>query len=169
MTADGVDPIPDEVLAGLVRRRVTVGMTLGIEAGAGRRAAARHGRPDARPGRQRPHGWSRRGVHMIAGTDAGIAPIKPPDVIRWAVAQFQLIGLTAGRGPARVHRPGGGGAGPGRPQGPARGRATTPTSSPSTATRSPTPPRCIASARSTCAAPPLASPASRRHGLRTSS
>src|SRR5215475_10621644 len=29
MTADGVDPIPDEVMAALVRQRVTVGMTLG--------------------------------------------------------------------------------------------------------------------------------------------
>jgi imidazolonepropionase-like amidohydrolase len=31
----------------------------------------------------------------IAGTDAGIAPIKPPDVIRWAVPQFQQLGATA--------------------------------------------------------------------------
>ena len=28
---------------------------------------------------------------MIAGTDAGIAPIKPPDVIRWAIENFQQI------------------------------------------------------------------------------
>ena len=35
------------------------------------------------------------GVNMIAGTDAGIAPIKPPDVIRWAVPQFQQLGMTA--------------------------------------------------------------------------
>jgi imidazolonepropionase-like amidohydrolase len=35
------------------------------------------------------------GVAMIAGTDAGIGPIKPPDVIRWAVPQFQQIGMTA--------------------------------------------------------------------------
>jgi imidazolonepropionase-like amidohydrolase len=31
---------------------------------------------------------------MIAGTDAGIAPIKPPDVIRWAVADFVRMGMT---------------------------------------------------------------------------
>jgi len=30
MTADGVDPIPDEVLAALVRGNVTVGVTLGV-------------------------------------------------------------------------------------------------------------------------------------------
>jgi imidazolonepropionase-like amidohydrolase len=35
------------------------------------------------------------GVAMIAGTDAGIAPIKPPDVIRWAVPHFRQIGMTA--------------------------------------------------------------------------
>jgi imidazolonepropionase-like amidohydrolase len=35
------------------------------------------------------------GVNMIAGTDAGIAPIKPPDAIRWAVPQFQQLGMTA--------------------------------------------------------------------------
>jgi imidazolonepropionase-like amidohydrolase len=35
------------------------------------------------------------GVNMIAGTDAGIAPIEPPDVIRWAIPQFQQLGMTA--------------------------------------------------------------------------
>jgi imidazolonepropionase-like amidohydrolase len=94
MTADGVDPIPDEVLAGLVARSVTVGLTLGL-------------RPV--PGAAPPPGMVARmpaliancrrliesGVHVIPGTDAGIAPIKPPDVIRWSVGQFQQIGLTA--------------------------------------------------------------------------
>jgi len=35
------------------------------------------------------------GVTLIAGTDAGIAPVKPPDVIRWAVPHFQQLGMTA--------------------------------------------------------------------------
>jgi imidazolonepropionase-like amidohydrolase len=96
MTADGVDPIPEEVMAALVRQRVTVGMTLGIA---------------QVPGAQPPPGMVARmpalisngqrlsaaGVHMIPGTDAGIAPIKPPDTIRWAVAQFQLLGMTPAR------------------------------------------------------------------------
>jgi imidazolonepropionase-like amidohydrolase len=34
------------------------------------------------------------GVTLVAGTDAGIAPIKPPDVVRWAVEHFQRLGLT---------------------------------------------------------------------------
>jgi imidazolonepropionase-like amidohydrolase len=93
MTADGVDPISDEVMAALVRQRVTVGMTLGTV--------------DV-PGVQPPPGMVARrpalvangrrllaaGVHMIPGTDAGIAPIKPPDTVRWAVAQFQSLGMT---------------------------------------------------------------------------
>jgi imidazolonepropionase-like amidohydrolase len=93
MTADGVDPIPRAVLTGLVARGVTVGMTLGLK---------------PVPGVEPPAGMIARmpalvanarrlveaGVNLIAGTDAGIAPIKPPDVIRWAVGQFQQIGLT---------------------------------------------------------------------------
>ena len=94
MTTDGVDPVPDEVLAALVRQAVTVGMTVGIA---------------PVPGAARPPGMEARmpamianarrmlaaGVNMIAGTDAGIAPIKPPDVIRWAIPQFQQLGMTA--------------------------------------------------------------------------
>ena len=93
MTADGVDPIPDEVLTGLSARGTTVGMTFGQK---------------PVPGIAPPPGMTARmpamvanaqrlvaaGVHMIAGTDAGIAPIKPPDVIRWAIENFQQIGLT---------------------------------------------------------------------------
>jgi imidazolonepropionase-like amidohydrolase len=94
MTADGVDPIPDEVLTALVRQAVTVGMTLGLA---------------PVPGTAPPPGMLARmpalvangrrmfaaGVNMIAGTDAGIAPIKPPDAIRWAIPQFQRLGMTA--------------------------------------------------------------------------
>jgi imidazolonepropionase-like amidohydrolase len=94
MTADGVDEIPGDVLAALVRQRVTIGMTLG-------QAPV--------PGAQPPPGMLARrpallanaqrmraaGVHMIPGTDAGIAPIKPPDTLRWAVGQFQALGMSA--------------------------------------------------------------------------
>jgi imidazolonepropionase-like amidohydrolase len=93
MTADGVDPVPDAVLTGLVARGVTVGLTLGL-------------RPV--PGAAPPPGMAARmpafiangrrladaGVTLVAGTDAGIAPIKPPDVVRWAVEHFQRLGLT---------------------------------------------------------------------------
>lgn len=94
MTADGVDPIPDEVLTALARRAVTVGMTLGLAPVPG--AAPPPGMVARRPALvangQR---MLAAGVNMIAGTDAGIAPIKPPDVIRWAIPQFQQLGMTA--------------------------------------------------------------------------
>ena len=94
MTADGIDPIPDDVLTGLVARAVTVGLTLGFKPVPG--AAPPPGIVARRPalmanGRR----LIESGVHVIPGTDAGIAPIKPPDVIRWAFGQFQEIGLTA--------------------------------------------------------------------------
>jgi imidazolonepropionase-like amidohydrolase len=93
MTADGVDPIPDEVLTALARRTVTVGMTLGFAPVPG--AAPPPGMLARRPalvanGRR----MLAAGVNMIAGTDAGIAPIKPPDVIRWAIPHFQELGMT---------------------------------------------------------------------------
>ena len=94
MTADGVDPIPDEVLTALARRNVTVGMTFGLAPVPG--AAPPPGMIARRPAMvangQR---MLAAGVTMIAGTDAGIAPVKPPDVIRWAIPHFQLLGMTA--------------------------------------------------------------------------
>jgi imidazolonepropionase-like amidohydrolase len=94
MTAEGVDPIPGEVLSALVRQAVTVGMTFGLAPVPG--AAPPPGMVARRPAMiangQR---MLAAGVSMIAGTDAGIAPIKPPDVIRWAIPQFQLLGMSA--------------------------------------------------------------------------
>jgi imidazolonepropionase-like amidohydrolase len=94
MTADGVDPIPVEVLTGLAHRAVTVGMTLGLAPVPG--AAPPPGMLARMPAlRANARRLLEAGVNMIAGTDAGIAPIKPPDVIRWAVPQFQQLGMTA--------------------------------------------------------------------------
>ena len=94
MTSDGVDPIPDAVLTALARRTVAVSLTLGTAATAGIEpppgivarmpALLANGRKVVASG-----------ARVIAGTDAGIGPSKPPDVVRWAVAQFQLLGLTA--------------------------------------------------------------------------
>jgi imidazolonepropionase-like amidohydrolase len=94
MTADGVDPIPDEVLTALARRDVTVGMTFGIAPVPG--AAPPPGVIARRPAMlANARQMLAAGVNMIAGTDAGIAPIKPPEVIRWAIPQFQQVGMTA--------------------------------------------------------------------------
>jgi imidazolonepropionase-like amidohydrolase len=94
VTADGVDPIPDEVLTTLARQAVTVGMTFGNAPVPGATPppglVARMPALLANARRMR-----EAGVNMIAGTDAGIAPMKPPDVIRWAIPQFQQLGMTA--------------------------------------------------------------------------
>jgi imidazolonepropionase-like amidohydrolase len=93
MTADGVDPIPDAVLTGLLSRDVTVSLTLGVV---------------PVPGLALPPAIASRlpailannarlvdaGVRVIAGTDAGIGPIKPPDVVRHAVANFEQLGMS---------------------------------------------------------------------------
>jgi imidazolonepropionase-like amidohydrolase len=34
------------------------------------------------------------GVSVIHGTEAGIAPVRPPDVVRWTIGQFQQLGLN---------------------------------------------------------------------------
>jgi imidazolonepropionase-like amidohydrolase len=91
-TAEGVDPAPDEVLAALVRQRVTVGLTVGLVPGAEHLPGTAARIPAIRANSQR---LLAAGVHMIPGTDAGIAPAKPPDVARWAVAHFQLLGMSA--------------------------------------------------------------------------
>ena len=70
------------------------------------------------------------GVFLIAGTDAGIAPIKPPDAIRWAVRPVRPDRADAGAAPCR-HAP----HGPRRQSASGTERAdsrrdTTPTSSP---------------------------------------
>ncbi len=37
----------------------------------------------------------RAGASLVAGTDAGIAPIKPPDAVRYAPSELQQLGMTA--------------------------------------------------------------------------
>jgi imidazolonepropionase-like amidohydrolase len=92
MTAEGVDPVPDEVLAALVRQRVTVGLSLGRAPGAENLPGVLARRPALFANFQRLHATD---VHLIPGTDAGIGPVKPPDVARWAVAHFQALGMSA--------------------------------------------------------------------------
>jgi imidazolonepropionase-like amidohydrolase len=93
MNADSVDAIPDEVLAAIVSRRVVVGMTLGIMPVPGivPPPAVLSRMPLMMAGLRRMHD---AGAVMIAGTDAGIAPVKPHDALRWAVTQLGPIGMT---------------------------------------------------------------------------
>lgn len=91
-SADGVDDPPPELVAALVAAGTVVGLTAGLvmlpgmmpppeilsrmPAMLANSAALHHA-----------------GARMVVGTDAGIAPPKPPDVLRYAVAE--LTGLLS--------------------------------------------------------------------------
>ncbi|MFC4039422.1 amidohydrolase family protein [Dactylosporangium siamense] len=93
MSADGVDPIPDAVLAAIVGQRVAIGMTVGFVPvpGFAPPPAVLSRLPLMIAGLGRMHA---AGAVMTAGTDAGIGPVKPHDVLRSAVAQLAQIGMT---------------------------------------------------------------------------
>ncbi|HEV7709608.1 MAG TPA: amidohydrolase family protein [Asanoa sp.] len=95
MTVDGIDPMPDDLVAALAAAPVTVGLTLGM--------VVRPGGPPP------PGGMLARipaiilnvqkmyagGVDLIAGTDAGLGPGKPADVLRSAVGMLTAwVGMT---------------------------------------------------------------------------
>jgi imidazolonepropionase-like amidohydrolase len=93
MTADSVDTIPDGLLDEIVARGIALSLTLGM-------------RPV--PGASMPPAMVARlpllmanaarmvasGARIVVGTDAGIAPIKPHDVLRTAPAQLAQLGMT---------------------------------------------------------------------------
>lgn len=93
MTEDGVDEIPAGLLESIVARRITLGMTLGMMPISG-------ATPPPEILRRMPAFFAntRRmyeaGAPMVAGTDAGLGPIKPPDVLRWGVTQLTQVGMT---------------------------------------------------------------------------
>ncbi|WP_370949322.1 amidohydrolase family protein [Amycolatopsis sp. cg5] len=93
MTEDGVDEIPPGLLATLVERQTALGATLGFV---------------PVPGVEMPPALATRmaameanlrklyeaGALIVAGTDAGIAPVKPPDVLRSALTQLLGLGMS---------------------------------------------------------------------------
>ena len=94
-TEEGVAS-PTDVLARIVERGVTVGATVGV-------LPTSAGPPPAVAARLRPMLANLRYLHeagavMVAGSDAGIGPPKPHDVLPYALAM--LVG--AGFGPAAV-------------------------------------------------------------------
>lgn len=92
-TADGIDDPPADVVAAVLERGVVVSFTFGIVPA---------------PGLAPPEDIIKRlpaltanaariraaGAVVVAGSDAGIAPIKPPDALRYAVPQLLQIGMT---------------------------------------------------------------------------
>jgi imidazolonepropionase-like amidohydrolase len=93
MTADGIDDIPDDIMATLATGKVTLSMTLGFAPapGASPPPAMVARMPRLMANAQRMYA---AGGRMIVGSDAGIAPVKPPDVVRWAVPQLRQVGLS---------------------------------------------------------------------------
>jgi imidazolonepropionase-like amidohydrolase len=93
MTEDGVDEIPPGLLESIIEQGITLGMTLGIKPVPGvapppaiaERMAAFIANTQA---------MYRSGASMVAGTDAGLTPVKPADVLRWGVGQLVDVGMT---------------------------------------------------------------------------
>ena len=93
MTARGVDPIPADVLATVATGTVALGVTLGVApvADAAPPSAMATRMPALMANVRRLH---EAGAALNAGTDAGVGPLKPHDVLRWAVAHLTRIGMT---------------------------------------------------------------------------
>ena len=90
---DGVDD-PGDLIDLIAEKRIAVGATVGLVPIPG--AIAPPGILERMPvivaNTRRMH---EAGVRVVAGTDAGIAPAKPHDVLRYAVPQLLTLGLSA--------------------------------------------------------------------------
>lgn len=90
---DGIT-VPDEVVEALVRRRIAIGATVGI--------MPLEGGPQPPPQLLRilplVHAAIRRligeGALVVAGTDAGIAPLKPHGVLPYGLAHLAELGMS---------------------------------------------------------------------------
>jgi imidazolonepropionase-like amidohydrolase len=93
MSADSVDDIPEGLLDEIVARGIVLSLTLGMRPAPGSAPPpgllARMPRLIANAARM-----AASGATIVVGSDAGIAPIKPHDVLRDAPAQLLQIGLT---------------------------------------------------------------------------
>jgi imidazolonepropionase-like amidohydrolase len=90
-TEDGVDA-PGELIRRIADRRIVVGATIGLVPVPGLapppEVAARI--PGIMANFRRLH---EAGALMVAGTDAGIGPVKPHDVVRYAPAMLRQLGF----------------------------------------------------------------------------
>lgn len=96
MTSRG-DPNSRDVMATLAssRRKIVVGATVGFRPVPGLVPPPEVLRrlPDIMRNFRRLHSL---GARIVAGTDAGIAPTKPPDSVRYAVPQLLELGMSTG-------------------------------------------------------------------------
>ncbi len=90
-TVDGVDDAPDDVVADIARRRIAVGATAGFAPVAAElEPAAAQRLPAIIANMLR---LLQAGAVIVAGTDAGVHPTKPHDVLRYGIAQLVLVGM----------------------------------------------------------------------------
>lgn len=93
MTADGVDEIPDDLLAALAAGPAVIGVTLGVVPGTVPLPAIAARLPKLVANLRRMY---EAGATLIPGTDAGLSPGKPHDVLRYAIGQLIQIGFRPG-------------------------------------------------------------------------
>jgi imidazolonepropionase-like amidohydrolase len=90
-TADGVDPDP-RTLERIVERQVVVSATVGLVPGAPQPPSAiAHRIARVLETHARLH---RAGARIVPGTDAGISPAKPHDVLPYGIEQLTDLGMT---------------------------------------------------------------------------
>jgi imidazolonepropionase-like amidohydrolase len=89
---DGVDD-PGDLIAQVAAKQIVVGATVGLVAipGAMPPPAILKRAPAIIANTRR---MQQSGVRVVAGTDAGIAPVKPHDVLRYAIPQLVDLGMT---------------------------------------------------------------------------
>jgi len=97
-SADGVD-VREDLMCAIAERRIVIGATVGMVPVPGAAPPAEIARrlPAVRANLRRLH---ELGAPFVAGTDAGIAPMKPHGVLTTAPAALREIGL----GPAAALR-----------------------------------------------------------------
>jgi imidazolonepropionase-like amidohydrolase len=90
-TTDAVDTAPENLIRAIVERRIVLGATGGFTPGAALPPAMAARLPVIIANFRRLH---EAGAPIVVGTDAGVGPPKPPDVLRWGVSQLAQIGLS---------------------------------------------------------------------------
>jgi imidazolonepropionase-like amidohydrolase len=91
MTADGVDPVPRDLLGELVARRVVLGLTVGAVPGAAVLPAMAVRLPALQANARL---LCASGAPITAGTDGGVSPGKPHDVLPYAIEALIRIGMS---------------------------------------------------------------------------
>jgi imidazolonepropionase-like amidohydrolase len=90
-TADGVDTAPADLIRAIAERRIVLGATGGFAPGTAPPPAMAARLPAMIANFRRLH---QVGAPIVVGTDAGVGPPKPHDVLRWGVGQLAQIGLS---------------------------------------------------------------------------